>query len=59
MPYKPGKVIDLNVGDEYTTPGKVPVVVTESTTITSLLPSDKPESQKGLFHLWSPSLVSG
>ena len=49
MPYKPGKVIDLNEGDEYTTPGKVPVVVTESTSITSPLPPDKPESQKGLF----------
>jgi len=49
MPYKPGKVIDLNEGDEYTTPGKVPIVVTESTTITSPLPPDKPESQKGLF----------
>ena len=47
MPYKPGTVIDLKEGDQYTPPGGIPILVTESTSITAPLPPDK--SEKGSF----------
>ena len=47
MPYKPGTVIDLKEGDQYTPPGGIPIFVTESTSITAPLPPDK--SEKGSF----------
>ena len=53
MPYKPGTVIDLKEGDQYTPPGGTPITVTESTSITAPLPPDK--SEKGSL----PSSAAG
>ena len=41
MPYKPGTVIDLKEGDQYTPPAGIPIFVTESTSITAPIPPDK------------------
>jgi len=53
MPYKPGTVIDLNPGDEWTPPGKAPIISTVSETITTPLPKDQPKGGS------SPSLGTG
>ena len=37
-PYKPGTVVDLNTGDEWTPPGSGPILVTEPESITTPLP---------------------
>ena len=42
MPYKPGSVIELSEGDEWTPPGGSPTIVTGFETVTAPLPSDKP-----------------
>ena len=47
MPYKPGSVIELSEGDEWTPPGGSPRIVTEFETVTAPLPLDKPA--KGSF----------
>ena len=45
IPYKPGKIVNLNEGDEWTPPGKSPIISTKSETITTPpLPTDKENS---------------
>jgi len=52
-PYKPGTVVDLNVGDEWTPPGGSPIVSTERETITTPLLKDQTKGGS------SPSLGTG
>jgi len=40
-PYKPGRVVDLNPGDEWTPAGGAPIISTVSETITTPLPKDQ------------------
>jgi len=47
MPYKPGSVIELSEGDEWTPPGGSPRIVTGFETVTAPSPLDKPA--KGSF----------
>ena len=47
IPYKPGSVIDLSEGDEWTPPGGSPTIVTGFESVTAPLPLDKPV--KGSF----------
>ena len=42
-PYKPGTVIDLGAGDEWTPPGRAPIIVDGTQTITAPPPRDKLE----------------